>query len=376
MATSPVHLLWLTENYPPARGGMAQSCDRITHGLRTKNIIVHIIHFNNRKAPFKTDILINGTYSAIPVSDNEAHTANLCWNFIRQMSYPFGKIVAFGGFLPLLTGPVFSKWLNIPLVTLFRGNDFDTAVFSPRRNILLKEAMLTSVAVGCVTRDQFQKVQNLFPGAPAWYLPNGINMEDWKIFPSEGKFANDWRIKLKNKICLGVFGQVKEKKGIEVLLNVLRKPGNSERFFLLVAGDYDDSLVNLLSESGIEHLLLPFLDRNELIKYYAACDAVVIPSYYDGMPNVLLEAGALGIPVIGSSVGGMNDVLVKFKDDLLFYPGDGDQLESLLYKFSNKSKKEKELLGQTLRDHIAENYNEENELKPYIEIFNYDTKKS
>jgi glycogen synthase len=372
MAPAPVHVLWLTENFPPSRGGMAQSCDRITYGLRQKGFIIHIIHFSSRREPFKTEILVNGTYTAVPVSENEAHTSNLCWNHINRMPYHFNKIVAFGGFLPLLTGPVFSKWLHVPLVTLLRGNDFDTAVFSPRRNYLLKEAMLTSGAVGCVTQDQFQKVLSLFPGTPAWYLPNGINTENWKLLPSEKKFGEEWRTKLNNKLCLGVFGQVKEKKGIEVLLNVLQKPGNHDYFFLLIAGDYHESLAPVLTGSGIEYELLPFLDRNELVRYYGVCDAVVIPSHYEGMPNVLLEAGALGIPVIGSDVGGMKDILAKFREDLLFYPGDADQLESLLFKFYSRTGGEREFLGRQLKEHINENYNDQNELKPYTEILQYD----
>ena len=63
---------------------MSQSCDRITYGLRKKGFFVHIIHFTNRKDPFKTDNQENGAYTAIPVAESEAHSANLGWNFIEQ----------------------------------------------------------------------------------------------------------------------------------------------------------------------------------------------------------------------------------------------------------------------------------------------------
>ena len=37
--------LWLTETYPPSRGGMAQSCDRIVRGLRRRGVLVDVLHF-------------------------------------------------------------------------------------------------------------------------------------------------------------------------------------------------------------------------------------------------------------------------------------------------------------------------------------------
>ena len=48
---------------------------------------------------------------------------------------------------------------------------------------------------------------------------------------------------------------------------------------------------------------LPFLDRFELLPWYAACDWIAIPSFYDGLPNVLAEAAALGIPLIAVARG-------------------------------------------------------------------------
>ena len=41
-------------------------------------------------------------------------------------------VVAFGGFVPLLAAPTYAAWLNVPLVTLLRGNDFDLGLFDAR----------------------------------------------------------------------------------------------------------------------------------------------------------------------------------------------------------------------------------------------------
>ena len=53
------NLLWLTENYPPQRGGMAVSCDRIVRSLREAGVIIEVAHFSSRYLRWKTEQKIN-----------------------------------------------------------------------------------------------------------------------------------------------------------------------------------------------------------------------------------------------------------------------------------------------------------------------------
>jgi glycosyltransferase involved in cell wall biosynthesis len=224
-----------------------------------------------------------------------------------------------------------------------------------------------------------EKIRKLYPGTRTMYTPNGIDTADWEALPSERKFASEWRTEhLRGEICLGVFGQIKEKKGIEVLLSCLLQERRAGKFHLMLAGDYDQDFETRLAETGLKFSLLPFLDRNELVKYYAACDGVVISSHYDGMPNVLLEAGALGIPVLASSAGGIKDVMSghPLLEAYMFYPGDDEKLGSLLDQFQAMSSDDRQLLGNILKEHIIRNYNTENEIKPYIELLSYEKNKT
>ena len=67
----------------------------------------------------------------------------------------------------------------------------------------------------------------------------------------------------------------------------------------------------------------PFLDRYELLPLVRGLRLrSSIPSFYDGLPNVLVEAAALGVPLIASRTGGMADVLEDDRTALLFEPGD------------------------------------------------------
>ncbi len=322
----PLRALWLTETYPPSRGGMATSCDRIVRGLRRRGVLVDVVHFmpQPRGRPWAIETQAGGRYLACPVEDDPAHALNLAWNALQADPAAYTHVVAFGGSRPIMAGPVFAAWLGVPLITLIRGNDFDAAVFSTRRRPILDQAFAASALICAVTRDKVEKIGALHPRADVRWIPNGIDRSDWVLAPSDRRQAEAWRETLpEGRRVLGLFGQLKAKKGGVFLLDALHRSGVADRFHVLLAGWMAPDLEAWLADrDDLEHTTLPFLDRYELLPWYAACDWLAIPSFYDGLPNVLTEAAALGVPMVAARAGGMADVLVDGRTAFLFDPGD------------------------------------------------------
>jgi glycogen(starch) synthase len=321
----PLRALWLTETYPPSRGGMATSCDRIVRGLRRRGVVVDVLHFmpQPRGRPWAIETQAGGRYLACPVEDDPAHALNLAWNALQADPADYTHVVAFGGSRPVMAGPVFAAWLGVPLITLIRGNDFDAAVFSIRRRPILDQAFAASALICAVTRDKVDRIAALHPRAQVRWIPNGIERSDWTLAPSDRRQADEWRATLpEGRRVLGLFGQLKAKKGGVFLLDALRRSGVADRFHVLLAGWMAPDMQAWIAEHELEHTTLPFLDRFELLPWYAACDWLAIPSFYDGLPNVLTEAAALGVPMIAARTGGMADVLDDGRTAFLFEPGD------------------------------------------------------
>jgi glycogen(starch) synthase len=359
-------ILWLTENYPPQRGGMAQSCDRIVDGLRKNGYYIDVLHFCNRGQAFQTIQQLQGSYTSLPVDESESHTLNVAWNFVQHQSAK--ALVCFGGYLPVLAAPVFSKWLSLPLITLLRGNDFDSAIFTPRKRDLLRDAILASQHVCVVSSDKVEKIEKLFPGPIISYIPNGIDVSQWQVTPSEAHFAKTWKSEnVFNKICIGLFGQLKAKKGVDFFVKSLAGLSLKTQAHLLLVGELSEEVLELVSQSTISYSHFPFMDRYELIKYYLCCDAVAIPSHYDGMPNVLLEAGALGIPILASRTGGMQDVLTESK--LLFEPGHAESCKTAIHYFFDADESQRAAWGLALKTQIENNFNHSLETKRYEKVF-------
>ena len=359
-----MNILWLTENYPPQRGGMAQSCDRIIDHLRKRGYTINIFHLTNRETPFRLTQQRNGWMATVPFEESEAHTLNRAWEFIRPQ--PVSGLVCFGGYLPMLAAPVYAKWLSVPLLTMIRGNDFDSAIFTPRKRDLLRDALEASQVVSVVSTDKAAKIKKLYPQVNVQYIPNGIDADQWMPSPSEKSFAEKWRIDhAGNKICIGLFGQLKAKKGIQFLFDSLRHSSLLPHLHFLLIGEVTEETRALLDSPEFSISSYPFLDRDELLKYYLCCDAIAIPSFYDGMPNVLLEAGVLSVPVITTGVDGMKDVLENNQNGIVFAAGDASSCRKAFFDFVRLPAPARLQLGAQLRSTIIENYHVELETNRY-----------
>ncbi|MBE1290334.1 MAG: glycosyltransferase [Rhodobacteraceae bacterium] len=111
---------------------------------------------------------------------------------------------------------------------------------------------------------------------------------------------------------------------------------------------------------GTTHDVLPFLQ---------AAHCVVLPSYYrEGTPRSLLEAGAVGRPIITTDMPGCRDVIINGETGFLVAPRDADQLAEACESFLKLSPKAQAEMGVASRRHIAQSYDEEIVIDAYLGI--------
>lgn len=65
---------------------------------------------------------------------------------------------------------------------------------------------------------------------------------------------------------------------------------------------------------------------DDLLAYYAAADCFVLPSYREGFPNTVLEAGAMGLPSIVTDINGSREIIVENENGMIVPPRDVDAL--------------------------------------------------
>jgi glycosyltransferase involved in cell wall biosynthesis len=222
-----------------------------------------------------------------------------------------------------------------------------------------------------------EKIERLWPEVSATWIANGIDLESWQAIAADAQQADELRQQMlggEPRLLLGLFGHIKPKKGADYLLDGLLRSGRAAQVHLLIVGEVDPAfLARLQPEEGddppFSYTHIPFGDRYALLPMYLACDYVCIPSYYDGMPNVMLEAAALGVPLLASRVGGMADVLEDGRHGFLFEPGDVDGCAMAIGRCFATPESEYAALAESCRDLARERLSLETELDRYEQLF-------
>ncbi|MFY7880107.1 MAG: glycosyltransferase, partial [Lacibacter sp.] len=96
--------------------------------------------------------------------------------------------------------------------------------------------------------------------------------------------------------------------------------------------------------------------QNDVRPYFAAADVLLFPSYREGMPNVPLQAGAMGCALIVSDINGCNEIVTHNETGFLVQPKNTEQLLSSM-QIIRSQPSIKEQFAKAVRLHIESHYN-------------------
>lgn len=155
-------------------------------------------------------------------------------------------------------------------------------------------------------------------------------------------------------------GRVARDKGITELVEAFRRlktDGYDVR--LLIVGEHDESdpvdevtMKEIRNDPGIY-----FTERwiSDIRPYYCAADILVLPSYREGMPNVVIEACAMGKPAIVSDVNGSREIVLHGNNGLIVPPRDTGALHEAMKKLTADSSMRNTMAGNA-RQSVASRF--------------------
>lgn len=160
-------------------------------------------------------------------------------------------------------------------------------------------------------------------------------------------------------------------KGIDVLVEVARNldaRADAPRFRFVLAGDGPERA--RWEREGLPSTveIAGRVDDARLEELYSACHALVLPTRFEGMPTVVLEAMARSRPAFVSDVGAAAE-LVDAGNGYLLPPGDADALEKALLRFAALSNRERASLGAAGRQRAAEHFTWEKVSGRFVDLF-------
>ena len=147
-------------------------------------------------------------------------------------------------------------------------------------------------------------------------------------------------------LVVGTTGRLTSVKGhrylIEAAGNIVNARPNTT-FVFLGDGELSDELKNMASKLGIKEKVKFLGWRPDVAEVMSAFDLFVLPSLNEGMGRVLVEAMALGKPIVASDVGGVPDLVVHGENGYLVPPGDVEKLVNSINIFLCDPIKRKEM---------------------------------
>ena len=240
-----------------------------------------------------------------------------------------------------------ARLLGLPYVVKAHGTDVNVTARSVSIRPFIRSALRNAQATIGVSRPMLDALVML--GAPkdrAVHVPNGV---DRFLFRRRNRDAARKRLGLpeRGKILLFV-GRLEKEKGLDELLAAFHdlQKKSAESLYLIFVGDgsYRDRLAR--QSNGIGNVEIVGSRAPEDVAWYlAAANLLVLPSWAEGTPNVILEALAAGRPIVATHVGGIPDVVRHDQTGLLVPPKDVPALATALHMALRRSWSENEIVA-------------------------------
>ena len=128
---------------------------------------------------------------------------------------------------------------------------------------------------------------------------------------------------------IGVIGRLSKEKGQEFLLEAISLCKHEcPDLKLLVVGDGPDrEILSALSiKLNLENNVIFCGHQKDMKSFYKIINLLVLPSLSEGLPNVVLEAMSMGVPVLSTKVGGVGEIITDRENGWLVKPGDSKEL--------------------------------------------------
>lgn len=216
------------------------------------------------------------------------------------------------------------KVFNIPYIVWGRGSDVH---LQWRFKKIVSKVVLNNadaiIALSQNMKDDMQKISK----KEVYILPNGV---DTTSFNESKNKSND------NTTEIVYIGSLLPVKGVEYLIeaiNILHQ--THPKISLTIVGDGSNrrSLEQIVKKHGLEQNIIftGKISHEDVPNRLNSNDIFVLPSISEGMPNVLLEAMAAGLPIVATNVGGIPDIVKNNKNGYLVEPKNPQQLAERIH---------------------------------------------
>ena len=278
----------------------------------------------------------------------------LCRVFAKERPWMVHSMTPKAGLLCMM-----AAWMTrVPIrVHTFTGLVWPTATGLSRMILKSTDRILCACATHIIPEGNGVK-QDLINGKitrkSMQVLANGnVRGIDLKHYCRSEEVEEQARAIRKNEVLTFVFvGRVVGDKGIHELVDAFVKL--NEKYHdtrLLLVGRMEpelDPLDSLTQQIINTHQAIEAVGEQEDVRpWLAASDVLVFPSYREGFPNVVIEAGAMGLPSIVSNINGCNEIIIPDENGVIIPPRDTNALYEAMLEMHKNEARRKEMAANS-----------------------------
>lgn len=202
-----------------------------------------------------------------------------------------------------------SERYNIPYFITFHGSDINN--IQRKETAFLLEAMENAENCFFVSQQLLDNAKALgYSGVNGVVTYNGVDIERFNI-PDKS---------LQQNKRVGYIGALKKVKGADLLPQLFQEIvlKNKEHVDFVIVGDgpLRKEIQTKIEANNLPVKLLGQIGFDEIPKVLEGVDVLVVPSRNEGLGMVILEANAMGIPVVGTNIGGIPEA-IGYKENLI-----------------------------------------------------------
>jgi glycosyltransferase involved in cell wall biosynthesis len=180
------------------------------------------------------------------------------------------------------------------------------------------------IAVGLRQKEELERFR-ICPSRKIRSVPYGLDLRPFASSASlRGTFKRELGLS-DSHVLVGIVARLVPIKGHRIFLEAARQVANGlegVRFVVVGDGELRGALEAKTRELGLEEVVYFTGYRRDLPRIYASLDLVVLASFNEGLPIVLIEALAAGCYVVATDAGGTGDLIRNSGAGILVPPGD------------------------------------------------------
>jgi teichuronic acid biosynthesis glycosyltransferase TuaC len=232
-----------------------------------------------------------------------------------------------------------AKYLKLPAACLGIGIDVNITAHSSktiyRHFVRTAKELDGTLACGQGVADGIKAVTGKNPLC----VYGVLDLEEFSPVPDKIPVRKELNLPPDKTIALYA-GYLTKRKGVYDLLEAIYRAQKKCPDILLVicgAGPEEAAMKRLIREKGMEHTvhMAGEIEPERMNKWMQASDLFVLASHTEGMPNVVMEAMACGLPVVATAVGGLPEAIGDCDGVILVPPENVDEMEKAIAKIIN-----------------------------------------